>query len=197
MEQGLRQENVLSPLLFIIFFAAVPTVVLRSPSEDTVILAELVHLKEPPTLMGPERVMDYVRSAVWGMLYADDIYIGSRLLQGLANMVELTVEVRRAFALTASAQKTETMCTPPPRTLRTMVQVEAAGQIYKQVQCFTDPGGAVTETTDISREIVRWTRACWMIIRRYLRELYDHPKVAFSLKNRMVKADAAKALVYG
>ena len=41
-------------------------------SEDLAILAELVHLKELPTSMGPEPATDYVRRAVWGMLYADD-----------------------------------------------------------------------------------------------------------------------------
>ena len=44
-----------------------------------------------------------------------------------------------------------------------MVRVEAVGQIYKQVQSFTYLlGGAVTETPDMSVEIVRRTRACWM-----------------------------------
>ena len=145
VEQGLRQGCVLSPLLFNIFFAAVLTVVLQRFSEEPAILAELVHLKEKPTSVGPEPAMDYVRRAVWGMLYADDACIVSRSPQGLAKMMEVIVEVCRAFAVTVSAKKTETMCMPPPRTQRTMVQIEAAGQTYKQVQSFTYLEGAVTE----------------------------------------------------
>ena len=86
---------------------------------------------------------------------------------------------------------------PPPRTSLTMVQVEVAGQTYKQVQSFTYLEGAVTEVPDMSVEIARRTRACWMHIRRYLRELYDQPKVALSFKTRMVKAEAIEALLYG
>ena len=89
------------------------------------------------------------------------------------------------------------MCMSPPRTTRTMVQVEAAGQIYKNVPSFTYLGGAVTETPDVSVEIARQTRAYWMRIRRYLRDLYDQPKVALSLKTRMLKAEAIETLLYG
>ena len=71
--------------------------------------------------------MGYVRRAVWDMLYADDACIVSRSPLGLAKMMEVIVEVYRAFALTVSANKTETICMPPPRTPQTMVQVEAAG----------------------------------------------------------------------
>ena len=186
----------LSPLLFNIFFAAVLTVVLQRFSEEPAILAELVHLKEPPTSMVPEPVMDYVRRVV----YADDACIVLRSPQGLAkmtSMMEVIVEVCQAFALTVSAKTTETMCMPPPRTPRTVVQVEAAGQTYKQVQSFTYLGGAMTEVPDMSVEIARRTRACWMRIRPYLRELYDQPKVALSLKTRMVKVEAIEALLYG
>ena len=165
----------LSPLLFNIFFAAVLNVVLRRFSEEPAILAELVHLKEPSTSTGPEPAMDYLRRAVWGMLYADDACIVSRSPQRLAKMMKVIVEVCRAFASTVSAKKTETMCMPPPRTPRTMVPIEAAGQIYKQVQSFTYLGDAVTETPDMSVKIARRTRACWMRIRRYSREIYGQP----------------------
>ena len=96
-------------------------------------------------------------------------------------MMEVIVEVCRAFASTVWAKKTENMCMPPSRKPRTMVLVEAAGQTYKQVQSFTYLGGVVTEIPDMSVEIARRTYACWMHIRRYLRELYDQPKVALSL----------------
>ena len=117
------------------------------------------------------------------MLYAHDACMVSRSPQGLAKIMEVIVEVCRAFALTVSAKKTETMCMPPPRKPRTMVRVEAAGQIYKQVQFFTYLGDAVTEIPDMSVDIARRTRACWMRVTRYLllRELYDGPAESSTL----------------
>ena len=55
----------------------------------------------------------------------------------------------------------------------------------------------MTEVPDMSVGIARRTRACWMRIRRYLWELYDQPKVALSLKIRMVKPEAIEDLLYG
>ena len=79
-----------------------------------------------------------------GVCYAVDACIVSRSPQRLAKMMEVIVEVCRAFALTVSAKKTETISMPPPRKPRTIVRVEAAGQIYEQMQSFTylgDPNG--------------------------------------------------------
>ena len=69
-------------MLFNIFFTAVLNVVLQRFSEDSAILAELVHLTKPSTAMGRGPAMDYVRRAVWGMLYADYACIVSRSPQG-------------------------------------------------------------------------------------------------------------------
>ena len=131
MEEGLRQGYVLSLLLFNIFFAVVLNVVFHRFNEDPAFFAELVHLREPSTTMGPEPTMDYVRRAVRGMLYADDSCIVSRSPQGLAEMMEIIEEVCQAFALAVWVKKTEIMSMPPPWTSRTMVRVEAAGIIYR------------------------------------------------------------------
>ena len=174
-----------------ISFAIVLTVVLQMFSKDTVILAELVHLKEM------RASMDYDHRAVSGMLYVSDTCIASQSPQGLAKMMELIVEVFRPFALTVLVKKPETMGMPPPQTPRTIVRAEAAGKIYNQVQSFTYLGGAVTKTPGTSVEVAGWTHACWMRIRRYLYELCDQPKVALSLKIQMVKVEAIEALLYG
>ena len=79
-----------------------------------------LHLKKPPTSMGPDPTMDYVRRAMWGMMYADDVCIVLRSSQGLAKIMEAIVEVCRAFALIVSTKKTETMPMPATRKLRTM-----------------------------------------------------------------------------
>ena len=76
------------------------------------------------------------------MLYADDACIVSQSPQVLTNMMEVAVEVCRAFALAVSAKKTEMLCMHLPRESWKMVPVEAAGQIYKPVKYSSDvPGG--------------------------------------------------------
>ena len=48
--------------------------------------------------------------------------------------------------------------------------------IIKQVQSFTYLGGVVSESRDISVDSARRTRAFWVRIKRYTRELHDQQK---------------------
>ena len=77
------------------------------------------------------------------------------------------------------------------------VRVVTAGKCYRRLQYFTCLGGLLTETPEMSVEIVRRTCPCSMRIRRHLREVCDQAKVMLSLTIRMVKAEKTEALVYG
>ena len=81
--------------------------------------------------------MDCVLRAVWGMLYADDACTVSRSQRELANMMEVIVQVCETFGLTVSEKKTEIICMPAPHTPPAVMDVQAAGQRYKQAHSFT------------------------------------------------------------
>ena len=134
--KGLRQECVLSLLLFNVFFAAILFVVLERFSKDADILADLIHLKEQASKVGPETALECVRRAIWGLLYADDACIVSRSPCGLGRMMAVFVEVFGTFGLTISESKTETMCMPIPRASATKIVFNATGQQYRQTTSF-------------------------------------------------------------
>ena len=196
--QGLRQGCVLSPLLFNVFFAAILRVVLESFGKDAGILADPVHLHKQPSKVGPETALECVRRAIWGMLYADDACIVSRLPRGLGRMMAVFVEVFGVFGLTISKSKTETMCMPIPRAPATKIVFNATGQQYRQTTSFTYLGGTVTEMPNLSDEIDRRIRAGWMGFKRYKRELYDRPKASLlPPEARMMRSEVEEALLYG
>ena len=126
--QGLRQGCVFSPLLFKVFFAAILFVVLERFSKDAGLLADLIHPQEQPSKISPETALECVRRTIWGMLYADDACIVSRLPRGLGRMMAIFVEVFGTFGLTISESKTETMCMPIPRAPATKIVFNATGQ---------------------------------------------------------------------
>ena len=196
--QGLLQGCVISPLLFNAFFAAMLLVVQERFSKDAGILADIIHLQEHPSKVGPETALECVRRAIWGMLYANNACIVSRSPRGLGRMMAIFVEVFGTFGLTISESKTQTMCMPTPRAPATKIVFNASGQQYRQTTSFTYLGGIVTETLNLSDEIDRRIRAGRMGFKRYKRELYDRPKASLlPLKVRMERPEVVEALLYG
>ena len=167
-------------------------------SKDAGILADLIHLKEQPSKVGPETALECVQRAIWGMLYADDACIVSRSPRGLGRMMAVFVEVFGTFGSTISESKTETMCMPIPRAPAANIVINATGQQYRQTTFITYFGGTVNETPNLSDEIDPRIRAGWMGFKRYKRELYDRPKASLlPLKARMVRSEVVEALLYG
>ena len=196
--QGHLQGCVLSPLLFNVFFTAIFLVVLERLSKDAGILADLTHLQEQPSKVGPETALECVRRAIWGMLYADDACIVSRSPRGLGRMMAIFVEVFGTFSLTISESKAETMCMPIARAPATKIVFNATEQQYRPTSSFTYLGGTVTEAPNLPDEVDRPIRTGWMGFKRYKRELYDRPKASLlPLKARMVRSEIIEALLYG
>ena len=195
MAQGLRQGCLLSPLLFNVFFAAILLVALDRFSKDAGLLADLIHLKEQPSKVGPETALECMRRIIWGMLYADDACIVSRSPRGLGRMMAVFVEVFSTFGLTVSLSKTETTCMPIPRAPATKIVFNATGQQYRQTTSFTCLGGNVTDSPNLSDEIDGRVGAGGISFKRYK---WDRPKASLlPLKARMVRSEEVEALLYG
>ena len=173
-------------------------VVLERFRNNVSILADLIHLQEQPSKVGPETALECVQRAIWGMLYADDACIVSRSPRGLGRIMAVFVEVFGTFGLIISESKTETICMPIRRAPATKMVFNATGQQCRQTTSFTYLGGIVTETPNLSDAIDRRICAEWMSFKRYKRELYDPPKASLlPLKARIVRSEAVKALLYG
>ena len=112
-EQGLRQEYVLAPLLFKIFYAAVINVASTRFKADIGIMDALIHLRKKRGAggRGEATVGESVLATPFsGMLYADEAGVVSQSPEQMRKMMGAIVVVCAAFGLTVSEAKTEIMC---------------------------------------------------------------------------------------
>ena len=103
-------------------------VALEKFSDDAYILADLVHLQEQPSKVGPKTALGNVPRTYWGILYTNEACIVSRSPRGLERMMAAFVEVFGILGLTISESRTETMCMPSPRAFTTQIVFNATGQ---------------------------------------------------------------------
>ena len=95
-------KDVLSPLLFYVFFSKILLVALERFSEGADILVDLAHLQEQSSKVGPETALEYSRRAIWGVRYTDDACIVSRSPRESERMMAVFVEVFGAFGVIIS-----------------------------------------------------------------------------------------------
>ena len=77
-----------------------------------------------------------------------------------------------------------------------MFSVEAAGQVYKQMNELY-LGGDVNHNAGLPIEVDRRIRNAWCSSRKYTLELYDRPSAPLELKIRMLRAEALEIILYG
>ena len=104
-----------------------------------------------------------------------------------------------AFALTVSEAKTEIMCLRAkgmPESTATF-SVEAAGQVYNQMNEFVYRGGNVNHNADLSIEVDRRVRNVWCSFLKYTLELYDRPSAPLEPIIWMLRAEVLETMLYG
>ena len=113
--------------------------------------------------------------------------------------MEAIVVVCAAFGLTVSEAKTKTMCLRAKGMPESTVtfSVEAAGQVYNQMNEFVYLGGNVNHNADLSIEVDQRIRNAWCSSWKYTLELYDRPSAPLELKIRMLRAEVLETMLYG
>ena len=126
---------------------------------------------------------------LWGMLYADDAGVVSKSPVQLRKMRGVIAVVYAAFGLTVSEAKTGIMylCTKGMPESTATFSVEAAGQVYNEMNEFVYLGGNVNHNADLSIEVNRRIRNAWCGFRKYTLELYDRPSAPLELEIQMLR----------
>ena len=163
VEQDLRQRCVLAPLLINIFFAAVINVAFTRFKADKGIMEALVHLRKKMGAGGRGEATageSVIATPLWGMLYADDARVVSQAPEQLRKMMGVIVVVCVAFGLIVSEAKTAIMCLRAKGMTESTdtFSVEAAGQVYRQMNEFVYLGGNVNHHAGLSIEVDRRIR---------------------------------------
>ena len=132
------------------------------------------------------------------MLYTDDTGVALQLPEQLRKIMRVIVAVCAAFGFTVSEAKTKIMYLRakgmPESTA--IFSVEAAGQVYNQMNEFVYLGGNVNYNVDLSIEVERRIRNTWCRFRKYTLELYDRSSAPLELKIRMLRAEALEIMLY-
>ena len=181
VDRDLRQGCVLTPPLFIIFFAAAIHVAYTRFKADKDSTSALVHLRRKQ-----ERGMgeSNQRGSSPG-----DLASGHALRRRCRGRLTITPEQLRrmtvaivvvcaAFGLTVSELKTKIMYLRTKGMLEfaAIFSVEAAAQVCNQTNEFIHPGGDVNHNTDLS------IRNAYCSFRKYTLELYDRPSAPPKIK---------------
>ena len=109
------------------------------------------------------------------------------------------VVVRATIGLAVSEAKTKIMClrTKESPEATVMFSVEAAGQVFNQMNEFVYLGGNVSQNTDSSMEVDRRVSNAWYSFRKYTLEPYDRSSAPLELKIRILRAEIPGTKLYG
>ena len=187
MEQGLRQDCNLAPLLINIFFAAMFRVSVAKFATDSELVEDVVKIRRG----GGETDVTAEGEEVRGLICADDAGIISRSATGLEKMMCIIVRVAGSFGLMISEPQTEIMCfLPDPvcgRRCRSEVQAD------RQVCVF---GGGLHENGSIEGEITNRIDRAWANFRRNGHSVNGRRELPIELKAQLVKAEVVDTLPY-
>lgn len=93
----------------------------------------------------------------------------------MAQILTVTVEVCAVLGLIVAETKTITLHMRSPSMTVDVVEVEAAGQSYKQAESFVYLGDTVNSISDVTPEVNRPGGQAWECLVNYSRAVHGNP----------------------